>query len=39
MRDRSGFDFLGRGESDRGEPTFAPGVYLAYTRILRPRRA
>jgi immune inhibitor A len=31
MRDRSGFDMTGRGESDRGEPTFAPGVYLAYT--------
>jgi immune inhibitor A len=31
MRDRSGFDFSGRGESDRGEPAFAPGVYLAYT--------
>lgn len=31
MRDRSGFDTTGRDESDRGEPTFAPGVYLAYT--------
>ena len=31
MRDRSGFDLTGRGESDRGAPTFAPGVYLAYT--------
>jgi M6 family metalloprotease-like protein len=31
LRDRSGFDMTGRGESDRGEPTFAPGVYLAYT--------
>jgi M6 family metalloprotease-like protein len=31
MRDRSGFDLTGRGESDRGDPTFAPGVYLAYT--------
>jgi M6 family metalloprotease-like protein len=31
MRDRSGFDATGRGESERGIPTFAPGVYLGYT--------
>ena len=31
LRDRSGFDLRGRGESDRGDPTFAPGVLLAYT--------
>ncbi len=31
MRDRSGFDAFGRGESDRGDPTFAPGMLLTYT--------
>jgi M6 family metalloprotease-like protein len=33
MRDRSGFDFNGRGEDDRDPPgiTFEPGVLLAYT--------
>ncbi len=31
MRDRSGFDAHGQGESDRGDLTFAPGVLLAYT--------
>ena len=31
MRDRSGFDFKGQGESDRGVFNFQPGVLLAYT--------
>ena len=31
MRDRSGFDAHGQGESDRGDLTFEPGVLLAYT--------
>ena len=31
MRDRSGFDAHGQGESDRGDLTFASGVLLAYT--------
>jgi hypothetical protein len=31
MRDRSGFDTTGHNESERGIPTFAPGLYLAYT--------
>jgi M6 family metalloprotease-like protein len=31
LRDRSGFDAHGQGESDRGDLTFAPGVLLAYT--------
>ena len=31
MRDRSGFDAHGQGESDRGDITFDPGVLLAYT--------
>jgi bacillopeptidase F (M6 metalloprotease family) len=31
MRDRSGFDAHGMGESDRGDLTFAPGVLLGYT--------
>lgn len=31
MRDRSGFDAHGMGESDRGDVTFASGVLLAYT--------
>ena len=31
MRDRSGFDFYGRGENDRGAISFEPGLLLAYT--------
>jgi M6 family metalloprotease-like protein len=31
LRDRSGFDAHGQGESDRGDLTFEPGVLLAYT--------
>jgi immune inhibitor A len=31
MRDRSGFDAHGHGESDRGDLTFQPGVLLGYT--------
>jgi M6 family metalloprotease-like protein len=31
MRDRSGFDAHGHNESDRGDITFQPGVYLGYT--------
>jgi M6 family metalloprotease-like protein len=31
MRDRSGFDAHGMGESDRGDVTFASGVLLGYT--------
>ncbi|MCW2613613.1 MAG: domain containing protein, partial [Frankiales bacterium] len=31
MRDRSGFDLDGRGESDRGPTAFEPGLLLTYT--------
>ncbi|WP_139979659.1 PKD domain-containing protein [Nocardioides litoris] len=31
MRDRSSFDFDGRGEADRGAAAFEAGLYLAYT--------
>jgi hypothetical protein len=31
MRDRSGFDAFGHGESDRGDVDWAPGLLLAYT--------
>ncbi|MDP3713271.1 MAG: immune inhibitor A [Mycobacteriales bacterium] len=31
MRDRSGFDFDGRGESERGAPSFQSGLLLTYT--------
>ena len=31
MRDRSGFDAFGHGESDRGNVDWAPGLLLAYT--------
>ncbi len=31
MRDRSGFDFDGRGEDDRAAIAFQPGVLLTYT--------
>jgi len=31
LRDRSGFDAKGQGESDRGAFNFQPGVLLAYT--------
>jgi hypothetical protein len=31
MRDRSGFDAFGHGESDRGDVDWAPGMLLAYT--------
>jgi immune inhibitor A len=31
MRDRSGFDFDGRGQDDRGDLSFQPGVLLTYT--------
>ncbi len=32
MRDRSSFDFDGKGEDDRGNgPTYAPGLLLVYT--------
>ncbi|HVF76248.1 MAG TPA: PKD domain-containing protein [Acidimicrobiales bacterium] len=31
MRDRSGFDFDARGQADRGEITWLPGLSLAYT--------
>jgi hypothetical protein len=31
MRDRSGFDIDGRGESDRGPTAFEPGLLLTYT--------
>jgi bacillopeptidase F (M6 metalloprotease family) len=33
LRDRSGFDAHGQGESDRGDITFSPGVLLAYTDV------
>ena len=31
LRDRSGFDVDGNGQSDRGDPTFLPGLALEYT--------
>ncbi|WP_372727247.1 PKD domain-containing protein [Nocardioides sp.] len=31
MRDRSGFDFDGHGQADRGGAAFQAGLYLAYT--------
>lgn len=31
LRDRSGFDFDGRGENDRDEITFQPGLSMVYT--------
>lgn len=31
MRDRSGFDFDGKGENDRAPIAFAPGLLLVYT--------
>ena len=31
MRDRSGFDFDGNGQADRGAADFQPGLYLSYT--------
>jgi PKD repeat protein len=35
LRDRSGFDFNGRGQSDRGDIQWAPGVLLEYTDEVR----
>ena len=31
LRDQSGFDFDGHGQSDRGDTSWAPGVFLEYT--------
>jgi len=31
LRDRSGFDYEGWGQSDRGIPTWDPGVFVQYT--------
>ena len=31
LRDRSGFDFQGRGQSDRGTIAWDPGVFIEYT--------
>jgi PKD repeat protein len=31
LRDRSGFDFDGHGQADRGPITWTPGLYLMYT--------
>ena len=31
MRSRAGFDYDGKGQSDRGAPTFLPGLSLVYT--------
>ncbi len=31
LRDRASFDFEGRGQSDRGLPTWLPGLFLEYT--------
>jgi immune inhibitor A len=35
LRDRSGFDFEGRGQSDRGLIGWAPGVLVEYTDEIR----
>ncbi|MBA2275820.1 MAG: immune inhibitor A [Chloroflexi bacterium] len=35
LRDRSGFDLNGRGESDRGDLQWAPGVLIEYTDEVR----
>ena len=35
LRDRSGFDFASRGQSDRGELEWEPGVFLEYTDEIR----
>jgi PKD repeat protein len=31
LRDQSGFDYDGHGQSDRGDTTWAPGVFIEYT--------
>ena len=31
LRDRASFDFEGRGQSDRGLPTWEPGLFVEYT--------
>ena len=31
LRDRAGFDFEGYGQSDRGLPTWEPGLFVEYT--------
>lgn len=31
LRDQSGFDFDGHGQSDRGDTTWQPGVFVEYT--------
>ena len=31
LRDRSGFDFDGNGENDRGAIAFQPGLLMVYT--------
>lgn len=31
LRDRASFDFDGRGQSDRGMPTWQPGLFVEYT--------
>ena len=31
LRDQSGFDFDGHGQSDRGDTSWAPGVFIEYT--------
>ena len=31
LRDQSGFDFNGHGQSDRGDTSWAPGVFVEYT--------
>jgi M6 family metalloprotease-like protein/uncharacterized repeat protein (TIGR01451 family) len=31
LRDQSGFDFDGHGQSDRGDTSWAPGVFVEYT--------
>lgn len=35
LRDRSGFDFNGRGQSDRGDIGWEPGVFIEYTDEIR----
>jgi immune inhibitor A len=35
LRDRSGFDFNGRGQSDRGDIQWAPGMLVEYTDEVR----
>ena len=35
LRDRSGFDFNGRGQADRGDIAWSPGVLVEYTDEVR----